>query len=257
MERESMEILKQNLVDFFIEMMDYRQFFKRKLYEEAFMKCYEEHKDLMASVIEICEKTDNRDQVLDELAGAIPDYVHAEIDRQKTKSKKEGLMIDYNMTMVTFVVPVIGYGNNEHCNALIDRMIEKWNRPPVTMKISRSDYETLKGGFKSRLCYITTAVCASRHQSDDCYELTLLRGYRDEYLMRTQAGKRVVARYYDVAPTIVSRINRQKNAPEIYEEIYQKWLSQCIKLIESNSLDECQTVYTDMVESLQKKYVFS
>lgn len=257
MEVEAMETLKQNLVDFFVEMMDYRQFFKRKLYEEAFMKCYEEHKDLMAAIIETCEKAQDKEYVLDELSGVIPDYVHEQINGQKGKSKKEGLMIDYNMTMVTFVIPVIGYSNNESCNSLIDRMVEKWNMPPVTMKIRKSDFETLKGGFKSRLCYITTAVCASQHKADDCYELTLLREYRDGYLLSQQEGRKVVEQYYDVAPTIVNRINKQKNASEIYEEIYRGWLSRCIDLIEENRLEECREVYADMVERLKKKYVFS
>lgn len=252
-----MESLKQRLVEFFQEMMGKRQFFKRKLYEDAFQECYETYKGLFREIEEVCEAAEDKEAVLEELSTAIPAYVHGQIESQKRKSQKENLMIDFNMTMVTFVVPLIGYSRNEDCLALIDKMVEKWNSGPVTMKIGKSDYESLKGGFKSRLCYITTAVCESRHQPDDCYELRTLRNYRDEYLLNTLEGEAVVEEYYDVAPTIVHRINQKADSKKIYEEIYQNYLKECLTLIEEDKLEECREVYTGMVTDLKKKYLYS
>lgn len=257
MEDRSMDKLKQQLVDFFIEMLDYRQFFKKKLYADAFQKCYEEYRGLLAEIIEVCGKAEDKDETIDRLADAIPEYVHGQISAQKGKSKKEGLMIDYNMTMVTFVMPVLGYNENEYCIKLVDKMVEKWNQPPVTMKIQKSDFDSLKNGFKSHPCYITTAVCASRHQADNCYELNLLRDYRDHYLSATDEGAQIVEQYYNIAPTIVNRINRNNSAARIYDEIYREYISPCVHLIETGQLEECRKLYTAMVEELENKYLFS
>lgn len=235
----------------------HRKFFKRKLYEDAFNRCYEKYQNLVTEIEEVCQEAEDRDAVIEELAAVIPEYVHRRINNQKSKSKRDGLMIDYNMTMVTFVVPILGYRKTECCGLLIDRMIEKWNKAPVTMRIGKSDFESLNKGFRSRLCYITTAVCRSRNQADDCYELNLLRDYRDTYLSATEEGKAVVEAYYDVAPTIVNRIDREQNSREIYEEIYQSYLKKCVGLIEADELEKCRGVYTDMVEELEKKYLYS
>lgn len=257
MELEYIGELKKELVDFFIEMQEYRQYFKRKLYEEAFQKCYENHREMLAKIIEICEKAEDKDAVLEELSGAIPEYAHSQINVQKNRGKKEGLMVDYNMSMVTFVIPILGYSRNESCDRLIDLMIKKWNVKPMTMRIQKSEYEKMKNGFKSRLCYITTAVCASRNQRDDCYELNLLRDYRDRYLAADRKGEALIEEYYNVAPTIVNRINKEENAGEIYENIYQEYLQKCVHLIETGRMEKCGEIYAEMVEELEKKYLFS
>lgn len=252
-----MEEIKQKLIEFFIEMQDYRKFFKRKLYKDTFMRCYEEHKELLSSLITQCEKAEDKEKVISELARIIPEYAHGKVDEQTKKSKKEALMMDYNMTMVTFVMPVLTYSKNEDMESMADKMVEYWNKGPITMKLSKSNFEDLEGGFKSHPCYITTAVCESQNKPDDCYELTILREYRDNYLLQSAEGESVVRRYYDVAPTIVNRINRQENSKEIYQEIYDEYLSSCVSLIERGEKAKCQTIYTDMVMDLQKKYLYS
>lgn len=254
---EYLEELKKELVDFFIVAQEYRQYFKRKLYEEKFEKCYEDHKGMLEKIIQVCQEAEDKEAVLEELASVIPEYGHRQINAQKTRGKREGLVIDYNMSMVTFVIPILGYRRNEDCDRLADLMIEKWNVSPVTMRIQKSEYDKLKNGFRTRLCYITTAVCASREQSDDCYELNLLRDYRDGYLAADQRGKALIEEYYNVAPTIVNRINREENSREIYEQIYQQYLRKCVHMIEVGKLGECGQIYAAMVEELEKKYLFS
>ena len=61
--------------------------------------------------------------------------------------------------------------------------------------------------------------------------------------------------YYNIAPTIVKRINREKNPGEIYRGIWQKYLSPCIRLIEENRNEECREVYSRMVRRLEKDYM--
>ncbi len=257
MEAKSLETVKRELVDFFEEMLAYRPYFKRKLYADTCMKCYEEHRELLADITALCRQAEDEEAVIGELAAAIPDHAHSQIEALRGKSRREGRMVDYNMAMVTFVMPVLGYSGSKILSRMIDQMVEKWNQPPMTMQIQRSDFESLKNGFRSHLCYITTAVCKSRGRGDDCRELCMLRQYRDDVLASTPEGRRLVEEYYDVAPTIVSRINRQKDAEEIYEKIYRTYLSRCIDLLGQDQPDACQEVYTDMVEELKRKYLFS
>ena len=61
--------------------------------------------------------------------------------------------------------------------------------------------------------------------------------------------------YYDIAPSIVKRINKSENSSEIYHGIYDKYLKPCIKLLESQKLEECKVLYTDMVFGLEKKFL--
>ena len=64
----------------------------------------------------------------------------------------------------------------------------------------------------------------------------------------------MVHAYYDVAPTIVKHIGRRKDAAQIYEGIWQQYLSPCIRLIETNRREECVELYRSMVYDLKERY---
>ena len=97
-------------------------------------------------------------------------------------------------------------------------------------------------------------MCESRNLPDDCYELETLRKYRDGYLMQTEEGKRLVEEYYDIAPGIVMAVNMHRDASDIYEKIYQKYLVPCIQDAESGRNEECKERYINMVTELQNEY---
>ncbi len=249
-----MEELKKRLEEFFQRALEYRPYFKRKLYAKAFQECFDEQKELLTDIMQACEKAEDTEAVIDELASAIPDYARGRMKAEKSRRKRKIMQVDYNMNMVTFVVPVMIYNENKNLNALADRMIEKWNADVSTLQIGKGSFEELNKGFRSGLCYITTAVCESQNKPDPCYELTMLRDYRDGYLLQSDGGKELVEEYYDIAPTIVNRINRQSDAKEIYQDIYDTYLSRCVSLIENGKNEECRRVYTDMVHDLQTRF---
>ena len=252
-----MERVKQKLIDLFLDASNYQSQFKRKLYEDAFTKYYKKHKALFEEIIAVCENAEDADQVIEELSAVIPEYAHEQITQIQKKRKRSSRILDYNLDMITFVFPAIVYDENEYCVKLADAILEKWNRPPIEGNIQWTSYEKLQGGFRRRLCYITTAVCESQNKADDCYELKLLRSYRDSYLMSSEEGKAVVEEYYDVAPTIVNHINKRENASEIYTEIYDRYICPCIRLLEQGKKEECREVYTGMVKGLKRQYLYS
>ena len=65
-------------------------------------------------------------------------------------------------------------------------------------------------------CYLTTACVNTKNLPDDCMELTVLRSFRDGYLVNQPGGKGEVQEYYRTAPKIVEVIDRQNNRDEIY-----------------------------------------
>ncbi len=115
---------------------------------------------------------------------------------------------------------------------------------------------TVRGVVKAVTgCYITTAVCEMQNKPDDCYELTMFRKFRDEWLAEQPNGKDLIQEYYEIAPTIVNLIDKDKNRTEIYENINRQYLLPCLKLIEEQDYEECKEKYVAMVENLRKHYI--
>jgi len=106
-------------------------------------------------------------------------------------------------------------------------------------------FDTVTGG-----CYITTAVCEEDGKPDDCYELTMFRSFRDNWLRSQPDGEALIQRYYDTAPAIVEKINRQPNHSEIYRYLKDTYLSPCLAYIEAGENEKCKELYTAMMEYL-------
>ena len=104
-------------------------------------------------------------------------------------------------------------------------------------------------------CYITTAVCRKDNKEDDCYELNMFRDFRDNWLMYQKDGNALIERYYKIAPQIVKNIDLKNDSSLIYDEINNKYLKNCLKMIENKEYEECKKLYIEMVESLEKKYL--
>jgi hypothetical protein len=58
-------------------------------------------------------------------------------------------------------------------------------------------------------CFLTTACCELVGLPDDCFELTVLRRFRDKALARMPGGTRDIALYYMLAPAMLQALQRQ------------------------------------------------
>ena len=134
-------------------------------------------------------------------------------------------------------------------------MVQAWQEM-FGQKLKIVGPETILGTFRERLCYVTTAVCQGVGKADDCRELGMLRRYRDEYLVKECHEEELVKSYYNMAPTIVNRINREKNAKEIYQNIWETYLRPCVSFIEEG-MEECRGLYTKMVTNLREQYLYT
>jgi predicted GTPase len=103
-------------------------------------------------------------------------------------------------------------------------------------------------------CFITTATCKVLGKPDGCYELNAFRGFRDNWLVKQPGGNALVSEYYEIAPEIVSAIEKEPRKDDIYRSIWDEYLTKCLADIEAGEYKECKKKYTAMVNSLREKY---
>ncbi len=247
------DTLREDMISLYKKTFTYK--FQKRTYESDIEEMKSAHAGILTDVAKACEGTDEE---LLEVASYVPDYVSGELAAIESKRKREIAALDYNMNMVSYFVPLMGEAPSLMAKEMTQKMVELWNEKMPEYKIGHSTVSSIQGGFKKGIfCYITTAVCKSLNKPDDCYELNTLRRYRDEYLLATESGKEIVEEYYNIAPTIVKRIDKEADSAKIYENIWQDYLSPCIRLIEEGKREDCRELYSDMVRKLERKYMYS
>ena len=97
-------------------------------------------------------------------------------------------------------------------------------------------------------CYITTAICEASGKPDDCYELTTLRNFRDNWLAKQPDGMYLINEYYETAPKVVSAINVRVDRNSIYSFLERNFLKKCLSFIRKNQMMDCKKCYMDMVQ---------
>ena len=232
------------------------KYFKKQTYVSSFQKMYQEHFGTFDAIENGYNMVIDKDQFLTHMANALTAYAAEQMNACVRKNQKERLMIDLNMTMAVFVLPMVLEYRGNSSKLLADKLVEAWKVQFPKSAIEAADFEYIEKGFHKKFCYITTAVCETLGKPDDCYELMLLRDYRDTYLAARPDGDALIQEYYDVAPSIVKHINQQENAQEIYSSICADYLNPCIQMIEEERMEECCALYQDMVYTLRDKYFY-
>ena len=246
------EKIRNELIAVFEETMNCK--FRKKHYASDMEEMLEKHSAFLQETIEQCEKSE---EMRDFVVSCIPEYALSRLREISSKRKRELAAFDYNLNMVAYFLPLLGEMESEIKEEFIRDITENWNKQIPDAKIAFSSYENIKKGFRrSVFCYITTAVCRSLGRPDDCYELNTLRDYRDSYLLSTDEGREIVQEYYNIAPTIVKRIDKKAEADEIYENIWKTYLSPCITMIENGENEKCRDLYSSMVRKLEARYLY-
>jgi len=104
-----------------------------------------------------------------------------------------------------------------------------------------------------RPCFLTSACTVARNLPDDCEELTVLRGFRDNYLRHMAGGKALVNRYYQIAPLIVSAINRAPDRETILDAVFQV-IRACVAALKESRFEEALQRYGGMVRELEYRF---
>lgn len=141
------------------------------------------------------------------------------------------------------------YGNADHSSTHIKSDLnENWNRTDN----DRSGGNNSQTHSSGSGCYLTTA-CMRKYLNnfdDNCYELTVLRWFRDNFV-----SKEDIDHYYEVAPTIVEAINKDKNSNIVYDYIYDNVVEVCVEAIENGNYEFAYNRYKSSILSLERFYL--
>lgn len=229
--------------------------FQRNQYEGSFQNYLLACQKQLKTIDRIMHAAPDRTAAAETLAETVTDAAQRAMENSGVgRLGRESLQMTMNMYMVTYVLPAILYTDAGLAD-LTDCICRKWSAAFKKSNIQAATFDSLKEGFRRKLCYITTAVCESLHKPRDCYELQVLKAYRDNYLSTAPGGEALIAQYYDLAPTIVKRVNKQKEHETIYWELYDTYISPCVRLIEEGENEACREKYQEMVERLRAEYI--
>ena len=229
------------------------QNFKKPLYMDSFQKYVSDHAKDLAILEQAYLASDEPECMMERVAEPFAADVENDLNSRPGR-KREGVLMDYNLSMVVYVFPALLETDDVSGQAWIDALVSGWKKHFPKTDLKAATAREINDGFRYKFCYITTAVCMNRHKPDDCYELSLLRSFRDDYLLQSAEGEKMVHEYYDVAPSIVKHIDRREDAGAIYEGIWQQYISPCIRLIESDQKEACVDLYKHMVYELRDLY---
>ncbi len=131
------------------------------------------------------------------------------------------------------------YGNAPHNSTHVKSDLnENWNRTDNDRNNGSQDKSSGTG------CFLTSA-CMKHFKDkfdDNCYELTVLRWFRDNYV-----AKEDIKHYYEIAPIIVEAIEQDEQKDVIYDYIYDNVVDYCVEQIENGNYTEAYNRYKSSI----------
>lgn len=239
---------------------DYTQMvraFKRNSYPGLFERHNSENYAFYTAIKDILNSRalEEPDRVYRQIADAFIKEQQETLSQINKKNERFSVQMDKNMFMVIYVLPSIKKIRDAKADRLADVICEEWKGALKDGNISPADYDSINEGFKRKLCYVTTAVCRNLNKGEDCEELRLIKDFRDGYLSSTKEGQALIEEYYDIAPTLVKRIDKDPGAQEKYLWLWNTYLAPCVDFIRAGQEESCRETYCSMIEELREEYM--
>lgn len=228
--------------------------FKKDRYEGSFEAYYSAHRSLYEAMEYVYRSEEDKEGWLLKMADRLIQSAKADMKTLKTRNQRSQRMQDLNFLVSIYVIPSVLKYPSAMAEPFADCLLRQWNQE-FRVTLGKAHFDDIDNGFHRKLCYVTTAVCENLGKGPDCYELNLLKDYRDHYLDKTPEGHALVEEYYDIAPTIVKRVEKQPDRDRIYRELYDRYLIHCIHDIEAQRMEECKALYYEMVAELKSRYM--
>jgi len=103
-------------------------------------------------------------------------------------------------------------------------------------------------------CYLTTACTEYMGLKDDCYELEMLRSFRDTYVKSLSNGDELIMQYYNDAPKILFEISKSKDKDVVFTSIYQT-IEEITRYILLEKYEDAYISYQCMYKVLEVNYL--
>ncbi len=241
--------------DILMNLEEPMQNFQKKTYEVEFEKLMEMHKETWEALHHAYMLTDDPDEMMLAVSRATAAAAAEVVRAEKNKRQQEECLNGLNMALVVYLIPLVLETHADYAGPLTDQILICWKEEFPKTNLKKATFEQINGGFRNRLCYITTTLCEGLGKVDDCHELNLMRDYRDNWLAAQPGGQNLIEEYYDIAPTIVKRMKRSENPDQLYQDVYDTYLRPCVSLLEEEKYEACKELYKNMVEDLKGQFI--
>lgn len=253
---QAVKSLPDNLMENGVQLQGFKMdSISAKTYPDLFRAKYEELLPALELFDKACRASENSENVIDRFAEAILIHFQNTIEAEGIKKTSDNRFFNHVYQLVMFFIPSVLEYQSEFAEPLADAFLEKWKAVYPKNPIGKATYEKIKSGFKTKLCFITTAVCQSQNRPDNCYELNTFRSFRDNWLAKTEGGTAKIQEYYLFAPMVVQAIDRSPRKDEVYHGIWQNYLVPCLNDIEQNKPESCAKLYEKMVRDLELEWL--
>jgi hypothetical protein len=100
-------------------------------------------------------------------------------------------------------------------------------------------------------CYLTSACMKhySENFDDNCYELVVLRWFRDNFV-----SKEDIKHYYLTAPSIVEAIDAEEHHDLVYDYVYDNVVEYCVNAIGNGDYTSAYARYKSSILSLEETF---
>lgn len=256
---EALKEVKSRIMETIVGKRELRKEIKKEQYDLAFRDYEALCRPIFNRLDDACLAAGEEwEPVLDELVADFMQQLENHWNTEGSASKRKFAQEDDKITIAIFLVPAVQHldlaSGEEFCQRLQAAWVARYPQTPFHL----GSYETISGGFRNKrfgLCFITTAVCKQEGKPDDCAELVAFRAFRDGYLSACPDGPALIQKYYRVAPSIVTIIDLCTDSQAVYGEIREKWLGSCYEALQKGCWQACKADYTDMVETLERRYL--
>ena len=112
-------------------------------------------------------------------------------------------------------------------------------------------------GYQPSGCYITTIVCDMLGFPDDCFALTTLREFRNNYLRSHEEYHSILVEYDLVGPEIskmLGSITDKRERVVTARNLFKGFIAPCVSYINNNEYDSAIETYKAMVNYLMNIY---
>lgn len=249
---------ENHILDCVIKQRGILQHFNRLEYIPSFSKyisaCGKVFDELnSAAILDMSRRDKFIDTLINKLISGLEADWQQNPEWNRKKSQKEIIDRD-KMVIAIYLVPMVGklgYFVSEDFN---NRLQKAWAEKYPKHIFYVGSYDKIIGSYeaKLKLCFITTAVCQNSGKADDCYELTTLRSFRDNWLAHTEDGPELIDKYYNIAPAIVTCMELTGGN---YDALNDKYIRPCVRDIENGDMLSCRNRYINMVRDLESKYL--
>ncbi len=104
-------------------------------------------------------------------------------------------------------------------------------------------------------CFLTCACVQHKKMEDNCEDLQLLRGLRDQFMATTIEGRALLTEYKNIGPAMVKKIHQYDNKEEILEYLYDQLVIPSVNMIKANQKEEAVRYYAHFVNEMKTQYL--